>query len=1128
MPDPSSSVHAQKGGYDLNALINLALTPSVPYSEWAARRHYGATLDTTQIEQAIRFAEVGIMWPVTDLEQETLALNPAAQSFLTRAFVPIAMADYDVTEAEGDFSPQEKADAKRIAGDVRTMLRGIRGGSSGGSFRQGLLDLAWSFAWGRAASEKHMVRTVRARPDGGTTVRTVPIALNWIAPQRLSYDEDRRLIAISRFSDSGLFVKRGPSLDEVPGKFVSLQPRCFSDLQEREGLAVRFLYWLLFDRFQWRRRLEVLERMADPKGIVEQDLPSTGGSLKLSRNLGGEGGAPGDDGASLDETAAAVRAVMQRFGVFIGRPGEKLRFEYPPGEISDLFSEGSDQILRYLEMLATHALMTAKESVPRAGLVVQKGDQELLLDFRAALVAEAVQRDIIDHHVELNFGPDALVFSPSFALQTSPSRDRSAEVDRILKTAAAVPVGAGVLYDASGTRPPNEGEQPITAIALTPSGTEAITRVDEGRVKNGLPPVGGVDGAKWIIEQSSTYSAFGQAKGEAVGGGAPPAGSASPPREPAMPEDQSNTGQDAIGALAELGEDADADDQADAADDEANGGHLARFFASPGRLTQPSSVHGSPDKLVERGVREGVRSTATWADELVDAAHGTDAPSIYRNLIARAKSLNVEPFTRALERRLVHTLMLGALDADHEATTDTPIAPVAFAAGGIPNFTTMPFGEAIAAFNAKQVMSRRQFDRLTAAAKHKAFTVAGLSTQAMLTTAHDELSKAIAAGADLRDFSKKLGARFDAAGWTRLNPSHVENVFRTNVMGAYGDGRRAQMTQPAVLAARPYWQILGVDDARTRKTHASAHGKVLPANDPFFQNSGPPFGFSCRCRIISRSKKDLDRLGLTPTFGAALRGLPDPGWSADAIAPPASYEPKDGPPPKAEPPKYVAPKFDELPVEPLPAAKLPPEGPKAYLEHQEREFAKVSPEETASIARFTNGYDWAIREVDKGKGDDEILAAIRAHRATTPYKVFQETPEAHLAQAKASHRAIYTAVDRMAPVSPRVVYRGVRDLSPAVFKSILEAEHVEMGAISSASWNVGVARGFAEIHTATEGSRSVLFALKSKSARAIEMVSEFSGEKELLLKKGAKFRVTRIYRPDENAEHAAVIEAEEL
>ena len=152
----------------------------------------------------------------------------------------------------------------------------------------------------------------------------------------------------------------------------------------------------------------------------------------------------------------------------------------------------------------------------------------------------------------------------------------------------------------------------------------------------------------------------------------------------------------------------DADGQADAADDEA---HLARFFASPGRLTQPSSVHGSPDELVERGVREAVRSTTAWAEELVDACAGDDGARIYRNLTARAKSLDVEAFTRALERRLVHTLMLGALDADHEATTDTPIAPVAFAAGGIPGFTTLPFGEAIKAFSSRNVMSRRQRKR---------------------------------------------------------------------------------------------------------------------------------------------------------------------------------------------------------------------------------------------------------------------------------------------------------------------------------------------------------------------------------------------------------------------------------
>jgi SPP1 gp7 family putative phage head morphogenesis protein len=110
------------------------------------------------------------------------------------------------------------------------------------------------------------------------------------------------------------------------------------------------------------------------------------------------------------------------------------------------------------------------------------------------------------------------------------------------------------------------------------------------------------------------------------------------------------------------------------------------------------------------------------------------------------------------------------------------------------------------------------------------------------------------------------------------NPSHVENIFRTNVMGAYGAGRHAEMTQPAVLAARPYWQVLGVDDARTRETHRAAHGKVFRANDPGWKTAYPPFGYMCRCRVVSRSEADLTRLGLTVATWAGVSGLPDSGF----------------------------------------------------------------------------------------------------------------------------------------------------------------------------------------------------------------------------------------------------------
>ncbi len=112
----------------------------------------------------------------------------------------------------------------------------------------------------------------------------------------------------------------------------------------------------------------------------------------------------------------------------------------------------------------------------------------------------------------------------------------------------------------------------------------------------------------------------------------------------------------------------------------------------------------------------------------------------------------------------------------------------------------------------------------------------------MLQTAHDELGRALATGADLGGFAGALATRFDEAGWTPLNASHVELVFRNAVMGSYASGRDAEMKQPAVLTARPFWQVMGAKDDRTRPTHGAAHGKVLAADDAFWQRRPAPLG----------------------------------------------------------------------------------------------------------------------------------------------------------------------------------------------------------------------------------------------------------------------------------------------
>lgn len=825
MPDPSTSLRDTRGGVDTAALYQRLFTSAVPYAEWAGRVRHGALLDVQRIDSAIRAADVGIMWPLADMAREAIALNPKAQGIVGKGLLPLANAAHEITAAEDGLSPQEREEAKKIANAIRAMLRGVRG------FRQALLDLAFGFWDGRAALEVQYERR-------GS--QSWPVALEWMIPQRLSFDEGRRLIVVDRWGDYGLFRRRGPALEDLPGKFIQFAPRMFGDLQEREGLAPRFLYWLLFDRFGWRHRLLLTEAFGMPWMFIEQEIAETLGGMKLPRGDGGEGGAPNDDGAALDYTLAEAEAT-KREGKWVGLPGQKGRLEWPPAEVNDFFTQGTDQIMDRLSWLACH---NGINEGSRAAEVVLKAPEDILFEFRAGLVAEPMQAGLVDVLVELNFGADALPLAPTFRLRTKPERDRDKEVDRLTKVSAAVPVGVSTWYEVSGFPPPQEGEE----IAAPPSPADPFN-----------PGGGGFPGS-----------------GSRPGGGS---------SAPALPRGE-GASADAEGALRELLEDADEDDQAEAADGEAMGLARAWFAAVPtGKKVQPASVNGSPELIVARGVKEGTRHLSKWAEAFLDTADGSDPAKLYRRASLAAKGLDIEPFARALERRILHSLMLGGLDSQHEATEEVVIKPAAFSLltfeGGVADFTTKPFGEAIKAFRSREVLPRRDFDRLAASAKKRAFTVAKLQSQEMLATVHDELGKAIEEGTDLREFSKRLSGRFDSAGWTQLNPSHVETVFRNGVMGAYNDGRRAQMSTPVMLKMRPYWQILGVSDARTRKPHAAAIGKALPATDPFFDRAGPPFGHNCRCRVVSKSAKDLERLGIVPTIGAQLRGLPDEGWSSD-------------------------------------------------------------------------------------------------------------------------------------------------------------------------------------------------------------------------------------------------------
>jgi len=196
-------------------------------------------------------------------------------------------------------------------------------------------------------------------------------------------------------------------------------------------------------------------------------------------------------------------------------------------------------------------------------------------------------------------------------------------------------------------------------------------------------------------------------------------------------------------------------------------------------------------------------------------------------------------------------------------------------------FAESSFVDAIKFFLQKLIITKPRWNAMSAEVKRMSFTIAGVQNQQMLEVLHAELAKQVSEGADLRVFKKTMIDRLKSSGMIVSQPikgvfsaSHVENVFRTNVMNSYNAGRINHARQPDVMRRFPVWEISVVRDSRTRRTHAAAHGKKLLATDPFWNSAYPPFGFECRCRVKCRDKSHLKYV----VAGSTIRGLPDRGF----------------------------------------------------------------------------------------------------------------------------------------------------------------------------------------------------------------------------------------------------------
>ncbi len=208
----------------------------------------------------------------------------------------------------------------------------------------------------------------------------------------------------------------------------------------------------------------------------------------------------------------------------------------------------------------------------------------------------------------------------------------------------------------------------------------------------------------------------------------------------------------------------------------------------------------------------------------------------------------------------------------------------------------MTFQEAVEYFGGRVPVPADIFYSIAEEYRALAFTVSGYSKAQILKRFYDELLTALEEGSTLQEFRSSMNDFLEAEGYDGLAPQQADLIFRTNIQTAYNAGHYRQMTDPAVMELRPYWQYDAVNDTRTRPSHLEMDGRVFPADSPVWDVWFPPNGFKCRCTVKTLSRRQMRQRGLTvetefpavapdPHFGTNpakvrfkpdLKGYPEP------------------------------------------------------------------------------------------------------------------------------------------------------------------------------------------------------------------------------------------------------------
>lgn len=201
-----------------------------------------------------------------------------------------------------------------------------------------------------------------------------------------------------------------------------------------------------------------------------------------------------------------------------------------------------------------------------------------------------------------------------------------------------------------------------------------------------------------------------------------------------------------------------------------------------------------------------------------------------------------------------------------------------------PSEVRQPFAEQIAAIRTRtrNLIPTARWTDLRRNGHDRGFAVAGAMKTDLLADFAGAIERVAKEGKSIEWFRQNFDAIVDKHGWNYVGERNwrTRTIYTTNMRTSYSAGRLAQLRDPDLRKAAPFWMYRHGGSADPRPQHLAWDKLTLPADDPWFAIRYPPNGWGCSCRVVAVSRAAAQRMGgrFEDPPARDPKGAIDDGW----------------------------------------------------------------------------------------------------------------------------------------------------------------------------------------------------------------------------------------------------------